>query len=308
MDRPITIQILLSTFNGEKYLRQQLDSLLNQDYPSFDILIRDDGSSDETCKILAVYKNKFPNITVTYGKNIGVTKSYFELVKSANGDFYAFCDQDDIWLPSKLSRAVSKIQSCSNPPSALYCSALQFVDNNLEPIGQTAPPLYRCLENAVMENIATGCTVVFGEDLRRLFLQADPEKMHMHDWWLYLLAAAFGEVVFDPESCVLYRRHDETVTGLQLKSSRTLLARIKGFWGFFAHNRQLYGLKQAVQFGRTYAAQFNSEQQKLFSRLTRLYENNGLWDRIRFASRRTVLFNDRLDNFGVRLLVLLGIY
>lgn len=308
MDRTLTIQILLSTYNGEKYLTQQLDSLLGQDYPGFNILIRDDGSSDETCKILAAYQTKHPNIKVTYGENIGVTKSYFELVKSADGDFYALCDQDDIWLPSKLSRAVSKIQTLSNPPSGLYCSALQFVDNNLQPIGQTAPPLYRCLENAVMENIATGCTVVFGEDLRRLFLQADPEKMHMHDWWLYLLAAAFGEVVFDPKSSILYRRHDETVTGLQLKSSRTWLARIKGFWGFFAHNRQLYGLKQAVQFGRTYAAQLSREQQKLFTRLTRLYEFNNLWDRILFASRRTVLFNDRLDNVGVRLLVLLGKY
>lgn len=308
MDRPLTIQILLSTFNGEKYLSQQLDSLLNQNYSNVDILIRDDGSKDETCSILAEYERNHSNITVVYGENIGVLKSYFELVKNANGDLYALCDQDDIWLPSKLSRAVSRIQTCSIPPSGLYCSALQFVDNNLQPIGLTKPPMHRCLENAVMENIATGCTVVFGENLRSLFLQAEPEKMHMHDWWLYLLAAAFGEVVFDPESSVLYRRHDETVTGLQLKSSRTVFARIKGFWGFFAGKRQLYGLKQAVQFGKTYSTQLNREQRKLFTRLTRLYEYNGVWDRIRFASRRTVLFNDRLDNFGVRLLVLLGKY
>ncbi len=308
MEYPYKIQILLSTYNGEKFLAQQLDSLLDQDYPDFNICIRDDGSSDKTGEILTEYQSKHAKINVVFADNIGVPRSYFELVKHASGDFFALCDQDDIWLPGKLSRGLSVINKCSDPSSSLYCSALQFVDSDLKYIGTTAPPRYQCLENAVMENIATGCTVIFGDELRQLYLEAEPGKMHMHDWWLYLVASAFGNVVFDPEHLVLYRRHEDTVTGLQLKSSRTLMARLKGFWGFVFNKRQLYGLKQAIIFGKTYANQLNTEQQKLFNQLSRLQESGNLWNRIDFAARSKVLFNDKLDNFAVRLLVLLGKY
>lgn len=308
MDSPYKIQILLSTYNGEKYLAQQLDSLLNQDYSDFNILIRDDGSSDSTCDILSDYQSKCANINVVFAKNIGVTGSYFELLSSASADFYALCDQDDIWLPNKLSRGVSVISKGNDLSSGLYCSALQFVDSRLNYIGVTNPPRYQCLENAVMENIATGCTVIIGETLRQLFLEAEPDKMHMHDWWLYLLASAFGSVAFDSEHLVLYRRHEGTVTGLQLKSSRTLLARLKGFWGFVFNKRQLYGLNQAVIFGKTYASRLKPEQQRLFNQLRGIHECSCVWDRMNFAVWSPVLFNDKLDNFAVRLLVLLGKY
>lgn len=308
MNVPVKIQILLSTFNGEKFLARQLDSLLNQDYPDFEIRVRDDGSSDKTCDILSEYQAKHSNISVVFAENIGVTRSYFELIKQANADFYALCDQDDIWLPEKLSRGLAVIRQCNNASFSLYCSALQFVDADLSRIGATVSPRYQCLENAVMENIATGCTVIFGQSLRTLFLQATPEKMHMHDWWLYLLACSFGNIVFDPQSLVLYRRHEDTVTGLQLKSSRTIVARLKGFWGFIFLKRQLYGLNQAINFGKTYADQLNPEQQMLFGQLSRLQDKRNLIDRFKFAMHSVVLFNDRLDNFAVRLLVLLGKY
>lgn len=306
MPKPTTIQILLSTYNGEKYLTQQLNSLIAQDYPNFTIIIRDDGSTDFTLEILNAYKDKYSNISITFGDNIGVTSSYFELIKNAQANFYALCDQDDIWLPSKLSHAVANLTNSNYSSSSLYCSALQFVNSDLIPIGLTPPPRYQCLENAVIENIATGCTIVFGESLRQLFIQATPQQMHMHDWWLYLLASSFGNVIYDPKSFVLYRRHDATVTGLQLKSSRTLFARLKGFLGFLKNDRQLYGLNQAVCFRKTYGSLLNSKQQTLFHQLSRLHESNNLWDRLNFAIKNPVLFNDKLDNYAIRLLVILG--
>ena len=308
MNPPNKIQILLSTYNGEKFLAQQLDSLLEQDYPEFTILIRDDGSSDKTCDILSDYQSNHSKIKVVFAGNIGVTRSYYELLRQASADLFALCDQDDVWLPGKLSRAVAMVSEYNNPASSLYCSALQFVDSDLKSIGVTTAPRYQCLENAVMENIATGCTVLFGDQLRQLFLQAEPGKMHMHDWWLYLLACAFGNVIYDPEHLVLYRRHEDTVTGLQLKSSRTILARLKGFWGFLFNKRQLYGLNQAIFFGKAYANKLNPEQQKLFKQLSCLQEPDNIWKRIDFAVRSPVLFNDKLDNVAVRLLVLLGKY
>lgn len=308
MNSPYKIQVLLSTYNGEKFLAQQLDSLLKQDYPHFDICIRDDGSSDRSLEILSDYQTRYANISVVFADNIGVVNSYYQLIKHAHADFYALCDQDDIWLPGKLSSAASKMRNSTDPSASLYCSALQFVDADLQSIGRTSTPRYQCLENAVMENIATGCTVIFGDSLRVLFLQAKPENMHMHDWWLYLLASTSGHIIFDPEPHVLYRRHENTVTGLQLKSTRTLSVRLQGFWGFIFNNRQLYGLHQACLFGQTYGAQLNHKQRLLFKQLEPLQQANHLLNRLIFALRCPVLFNDKLDNFAVRLLVLLGKY
>ena len=105
----------MSTYNGEKYIKTQLDSILAQDYEEIDLLIRDDGSTDSTREILSAYAKKYSSITWYSGKNIGVQKSFFDLILKANleRDYYAFADQDDKWLPGKISRAVSILKEKS---------------------------------------------------------------------------------------------------------------------------------------------------------------------------------------------------
>ena len=101
------VVILISTYNGEKYLAEQLDSLLNQTYQNIKIFIRDDGSKDKTIDIIKEYQKKSEKIFLTEGKNIGFINSFFELLKlSNNADYYAYCDQDDVWMEDKIERAV----------------------------------------------------------------------------------------------------------------------------------------------------------------------------------------------------------
>ena len=111
MDCKNKVVILLSTYNGEKYLKEQLDSLLNQTYKNIDIYIRDDGSKDETVNIIKKYQNEYDNIHLEEGKNLGFIKSFFELLKNGdeNVDIYSYCDQDDIWEEDKIERAVKFI-------------------------------------------------------------------------------------------------------------------------------------------------------------------------------------------------------
>ena len=187
---PQKLVTLLSSYNGERYIKQQIESILGQSYQNFTLLIRDDGSSDRTREIVAEFSQNNKNIVSYYGENIGVVKSFLELLQAApsgNSEIYLFCDQDDIWLPEKLQATASHFSCSKYPNKMLYCFRLRYVDQNLKILGLSQPPIYVSLKNAVVENIATGCTMAFGHSIRERLLEADPEKMIMHDWWAYLV-------------------------------------------------------------------------------------------------------------------------
>ena len=119
-----TVQVLMSTYNGEKYIREQLNSIINQTYPSIKILVRDDGSSDGTIEILEEYAAKYDNMAYYAGKNLGVIQSFLQLLKDSDDSsaYYAFSDQDDVWLPEKIEKAVEMIENNKEVEQPiLYC-------------------------------------------------------------------------------------------------------------------------------------------------------------------------------------------
>lgn len=305
MDSAPHIQVLLSTFNGEKYLHAQLNSLLSQTYRNFSISIRDDGSSDATVSILREFAKANLNAKLEEGENVGVVKSFYRLLESAEGDLFCFCDQDDVWLPEKLSRAVAALSESPDSSRTLYCSRLIFTDSDGHVVFTSKAPKHIGLRNAVVENIATGCTVVIGKQLRALALKARPEDVHMHDWWFYLLASTFGFVVFDATPTVYYRRHDATVTSLG-RSRRTLFTRLSGFGHFMRGKRRLYGLRQAAKFYQTYSDIIGPKERMVFRYVAQLPESRSVIARIRNAARCPLLFNDFWDGLAIRLIVLRG--
>lgn len=126
------VAVLLSTYNGEKYLKEQLDSLINQTYSNIDIYIRDDGSTDNTVKIIKEYQKNNSNIYLDEGKNSGFIKSFFELLKNnSNADIYSYCDQDDIWEKDKIERAVKHIEKEDNTKPILYFCNSDYYDMNM---------------------------------------------------------------------------------------------------------------------------------------------------------------------------------
>lgn len=205
--------ILVSTFNGEKYLRVQIDSLLNQTIAAdTTIIVRDDGSSDETLEILEQYE-KDGKIILRQGKNKGVVLSFFDLLEQApEAEYYAFCDQDDYWLPEKMEVAIGKLESISKP--ALYCSRKTLVDEDLKELSrEDTKPLFNPLDVLMKRNIASGCTMVFNQSLRKLFLKYPSDKTLYHDTWLFNLAYFTGKVIYDDNSYILYRQHGNNVVG-----------------------------------------------------------------------------------------------
>lgn len=207
------VAILLSHYNGSDYLREQLNSILNQNADNFsiDIYVRDDGSNNVNLVNLRQMTSCLP-INVFEGSNIGVTKSFFTLLEQVDSyDYYAFCDQDDVWLDDKISSAVTMMKDSEGP--VLYCSAYTLVDAKLNLIN-FENHVNDSFENALFKNFCTGCTCLINNKLRSIILNTDYTKnVPMHDWWMLMVAYLTGTVIFDQQSHILYRQHGGNVVG-----------------------------------------------------------------------------------------------
>lgn len=207
--------VLLSTFNGEAFLDQQLKSLAEQDYPHLKIYVRDDGSSDSSFEICKQFANDHSNCFVSKGDNIGVFKSYMRLLNDAgnDADYFAFCDQDDVWFADKMSRAVEALENRNNPfVPTMYFSRVLITDKNLNPLRKSKVPKRISFNSALVENIAQGCTIVLNKAARNILIENIPEDLQLHDWWCYLVISASGEIVFDSIPKMLYRMHNSNVS------------------------------------------------------------------------------------------------
>lgn len=209
------ICVLMSTYNGEKYLEEQLDSIINQKNVQVDILIRDDGSTDNTLKILEKYSKKYENITYYTGKNLRSAQSFMDLIYSCSEyEYYAFADQDDVWDLDKLEIGISYL----NKDYHLYGCKKRIVDKNLIPLKQKDEiPLNLSLGSVLLKCHISGCTMVFDKFLRDTILKYRPREITMHDSWVLKVAICIGKVYFDNNAHMDYRQHENNVVGAKNK-------------------------------------------------------------------------------------------
>ncbi len=213
------VAILLSIRAGERFLAEQLDSLLDQRHRHWILYWRDDGSADGSARMLDDFADRtgrcVPHPPMA---PMGVARSFLALLaaaRAASHDFYAFADQDDVWLPCKLAVGVAGLSGVPADVPAMYCSGQVLVDNKLRRIGRS-PALRRVpgFPAALTQNIATGCTVMLNAAAADLVLAGGPPVGTLHDWWCYLVvSAAGGRVIADPRATVLYRQHGENLVG-----------------------------------------------------------------------------------------------
>ncbi|MEO8332689.1 MAG: glycosyltransferase family 2 protein [Gallionella sp.] len=234
VSRPSRVTVLLSTYNGRKFLQAQLDSLYGQTCPNIRILVRDDGSSDSTRALLEGERAN-GRIEILEGhNNLGPALSFFELLKSAastDTEFVAFCDQDDVWHPDKIARAVSKLTATAADRPALYCSRAELVDENLMHIGYTELPGKVGFANALVESVAIGCTMVLNRKAIDLVCANLPTRVVIHDWWCYLAVSCFGEVIYDAEVTLKYRQHGSNAIGVAASGFAQLSRKYRRFFG-----------------------------------------------------------------------------
>ena len=224
------VAILLCTYQGQKYLHEQLNSFVAQTHKNWALWVSDDGSKDGTHAILAetVKDLGTGKISLHNGPQEGFCANFLSLTCKADikADYYAYSDQDDIWKPEKLERAVAALSTVPKGVPGFYCSRTRIVDADDKPICMS--PLFEktpSFANALMQNIGGGNTMVFNEAARQLLIAAgDQVKVVVHDWWAYLLITGCGgQVFYDPISTVRYRQHGGNLVGM----SSSWPARIK---------------------------------------------------------------------------------
>lgn len=209
------VQVVLSTYQPRQdWLEQQLESIWAQEGVHVGVVIRDDGSPDDTVARVERLLAGRP-ATLLQGRNVGATRSFLLGLRACDPDatHVAFADQDDIWLPGKLRRAVDTLQPI--PPPAMYCSRVELVDQDLRPRG--LHQLHRrgpSFANALVQNAATGSTIVMDRDAADLLGRVLPERAVLHDAWAYLVITGCGTVVYDSAPTVRYRQHDANLVGV----------------------------------------------------------------------------------------------
>lgn len=302
------ISVALCTFNGERYLPALLASLRQQTLLPRELVACDDGSSDGSWAQLQQFAATapFPVHLHRNPERLGVQANFQAAASLCRGTLTAFADQDDIWLPEKLARAAAAFANSAKPAASLYCCRLTCIDESGTVLGRTRVPTHIGFQNALVENIATGCSVVFGSLLKARFLDGAAADMEMHDWWLYLLASSFGEVLYDPEPQVLYRQHGSNVAGWQPRLSRWR-ARMRSTRGrLLAGRRGMDSLNQAARFVHTYPdcpTQVRATVEALVA-----LRSASLLPRLARALNPGVARNDPVENLALRAMIALGIH
>lgn len=304
----MNVAILLSTHDGARYLPSLLDSLAAQTWPSWRLVVRDDGSKDDTRRILDAFAAAHPGrVEVEAGDNLGAAASFLRLLgrRDLAADAVALCDQDDVWHPDKLERAVARLRGRGATP-CLYCSRVELVDADLRPLGLS--PLVRGwgFESALFENVAIGCTIVLNRAASDLLAERLPaaDAVGAHDWWCYLAVAAVGEVVYDPRPTLGYRLHGGNAVGLPVTDLGRLAQQARRLRrepsAFFPIHRQAAALLE--QLGDL----LPPARRRLVAELVACRDRP--LRRLRLALRAPVRRQRRLDAAVARLLIALGAF
>ncbi len=275
------IDILMAVYNGERFLEEQLESILAQSWDDWRLLIRDDASTDGTPQILQRYRDRYPERVVLYcnSENTGAPqKTFFQLVQDSTAPYLMTCDHDDVWLPDKISRTFEKMQELENrwgkELPLLVHTDLQVVDEELHLISpsmiksQNLNPNANTLRDFIVQNHVTGCTMLFNRALAEAAPTLPVEAL-MHDWWFALIAAAFGKIGFVEEPTILYRQHGGNRVGAKSVSQMSFLA------SRAANRRELKEAmektyRQAAAFLREYESKLSLQQRELLRQYSTL--------------------------------------
>lgn len=294
------VNVLISTYNGETYLQEQVESIINQTYSNIYIYIRDDGSFDGTAKILDQLQKKYgEKLTYWLGENLGFGKSFLDILKEAEeGGYWAFCDQDDVWLPNKIEWAVEWMEKQTNHSIPLmFHSAFQNTDEQLNPRESYLPPSYSYdFVRSITDCLHMGFSAVINGTLRNMMLMGDETVLTTHDHWAELLVMEFGRVEFDSRIASLHRRLDCSL------SEGTMKNRLKWLRGAFKGDSEI--LPSARECERVFGERMNTKDRRIL--------NWFVYDRYHLTKSLKKAFYPRRWRPGIsseivlRLLMLLG--
>ena len=226
------VDILLATYNGSEFIEDQLKSIESQTHKNWRIWASDDGSTDGTVEILEKWAHKLGSLRfiILQGPGKGFVENFQFLISNANlnGNYIAFCDQDDVWMNDKLERAINVLYKIDKNLPGLYCSRTEILDRNGNKTNRLSPLFKRktSFDNALVQSIAGGNTIVLNSSARNLMAQYSNLRPVSHDWWSYLIVTGVsGKVFYDINPSIYYRQHEKNIVG----ENKSLISRYKRF-------------------------------------------------------------------------------
>lgn len=295
------VAVIMSTYNGEKFVREQLDSIINQTYRNVEIVVRDDGSSDNTVSIIKEYQQKYNNITLHEGKNLGFVKSFFELLKLADADYYSYADQDDIWMENKIELAVSSLNELDDSKPNMVFGNSDYYDENMKLIGKGERNKKYSFLKALFSCCGQGMTMTVNKKTRDMIIESNPKTCFFHDWWTYLLCVGLGNVAYNNVVTVKYRRMKQNATSEGQGYIRLLMWRIKNL----LLNDGMQDIKQQMlNFKDYYYHQLSKENRKIIDLFSSDYSLENSFKKA-FYPRR--IRNRLIDDIMIRIVFLMGV-
>lgn len=223
MDKKTRTAVLLCSYNGSQYIRQQIDSIINQTETEWTVFVSDDGSTDGTLDILKYYQEKLGSerFVIINGPGKGFAWNFLSLLEKCGDafDYYAFSDQDDEWMPDKLARSISVLSGYKENVPSVYCGRTSLVDENGHHLGESPlfikPPSFK---NALIQSIAGGNTMILNRAGRDIINKTPIDvRIISHDWWIYIVITAIGgNIFYDPKPSINYRQHTNNIVGSNL--------------------------------------------------------------------------------------------
>ncbi|OPH06525.1 glycosyltransferase family 2 protein [Lacticaseibacillus paracasei] len=274
------VAICLATYNGERFLEEQIQSIVSQSFLNWKLFIRDDGSSDGTLRIIKKFVRIYPEQIVDLSElqGGGSSKNNFLTIlewvsEHESFDYYMFSDQDDVWLPDKIALSVKAIGIDSSP--CLVHTDLKVVDESLNTITNSfiqysnLKPKKSDFAHILIQNNVTGCTMLWNKSLNELIDFHSNSRILMHDWWIALLGATFGTIVFVKTPTILYRQHNENVVGAEAAGSLSyIISKMRNFKMIRRGLQRTF--EQAEYFKAVYYSRLNGSSQKLLNEYLRL--------------------------------------
>ena len=282
------ISILLASYNGERYIIDQLESLINQTYQDFKVYISDDCSTDSTYSILEDYaKRHADKIVIARNKtNAGGAKyNFIQMMFMHKDDYIMLCDQDDVWLPDKIEKTLFRMKDMEKvygkDAPLLVHTDLCVVDEELNVINPSCKEAMNAdfdktrMNNLLIQNMIAGCTCMYNRALAEFIEDKSPEYMVMHDWWLTLVAGAFGKIGHINNQTILYRQHGNNEIGA--KDVRTLRYKIKKLLAYKEIKDAVAGTYlQAGSFLHYYKNRLSFDQIELLTEYCKIPHKNKL--------------------------------
>ena len=305
------VGIVMAAYNSERFIGEQLDSILSGTYQNIHIYVRDDGSKDATVSVVKEYVKKYPKqIELIENKdNGGYVKNFLAGVMEAKEDYIMFCDHDDVWLPDKVKITLEAMKKAERKAEAKEIPIVVFTDNtivdgDLKPLGASFYERGNYnfeqmgLSYMLMENKLIGCTIMINKALKDK-ITVLPEHARVHDWWVALIASAFGKIVFVNKQTMLYRQHGTNEIG-----NRNFVKYVADAVTTLKKQREKLILteQQAGDFLKIFDSVLSEEQKKLVGQFANL-SKYPFWKRKILVIKNKYLKSGLVRNIGVLLLI-----